>query len=235
MHCYGERIVTFMFLHIYMSLASIVILQPRWICRSVASSFFSFSFFSNLSPFAGSKSVVRFFASPVSGIIQNFFSKNLPVFFHLLRYNINVDGGKWKRHESYPGWREIRWEILGEKFRELFVLELFGMENIQRSSNVREGILIRIILKIVLRAEEFGNISCFNLFEKVIPRDTIIIIASCNSILLLANTLDSPLERKITMYKNVENNVYYIYPRISVEPRKWILFEYDILRWKMKF
>lgn len=147
-----------------------------------------------------------------------------------------MDGEKWKHYESYPGWREIRWEILGEKFRELFVLELFGMENIQRSSNVREGILIRVILKIVLRAEEFGNISCFNLFEKVIPRGTIIIIASCNSILLLANTLDSPLERKITMYKNVENNVYYIYiPRIPVEPRKWILFEYDILRWKMKF
>ena len=95
------------------------------------------------------------------------------------------------------------------------------MENIQRSSNVREGILIRVILKIVLRAKEFGNINCFNLFEKVIPRGTIIIIASCNSILLLANTLDSPLERKITMYKNVENNVYYIYiPRIPVEPRK---------------
>lgn len=147
-----------------------------------------------------------------------------------------MDGEKWKHYESYPGWREIRWEILGEKFRELFVPELFGMENIQRSSNVREGILIRVILKIVLRAEEFGNISCFNLFEKVIPRGTIIIIASCNSILLLANTLDSPLERKITMYKNVENNVYYIYiPRIPVEPRKWILFEYDILRWKMKF
>lgn len=47
--------------------------------------------------------------------------------------------------------------IVGEKFRELFVLP-FGMENIRRSSNVREGILIRIILKIVLRAEEFGNI-----------------------------------------------------------------------------
>lgn len=62
-----------------------------------------------------------------------------------------------EENESYPSWRKIGWEIVGEKFRELFVLP-FGMENIRRSSNVREGILIRIILKIVLRAEEFGNI-----------------------------------------------------------------------------
>lgn len=49
MHCYGERIVTSMFLRIYTSLASIVTLQPRWICRSVAFSFFFFFFFKLIS------------------------------------------------------------------------------------------------------------------------------------------------------------------------------------------
>lgn len=49
--------------YIYTSLASIVTLQPRWICRSVL--FFFFLLFSNLSPFAASKSAMRFFASLV--------------------------------------------------------------------------------------------------------------------------------------------------------------------------
>lgn len=49
--------------YIYTSLASIVTLQPRWICRSVL--LFFFLLFSNLSPFAASKSAMRFFASLV--------------------------------------------------------------------------------------------------------------------------------------------------------------------------
>lgn len=52
MHCYGERIVTCSLRvppYIYTSLASIVTLQPRWICRSVPPPFFLSSFFELIS------------------------------------------------------------------------------------------------------------------------------------------------------------------------------------------
>lgn len=60
--------------YIYTSLASIVTLQPRWICRSVPPPFFLSSFFELISfqnrPCAFSRPLL---------IIRNFFSKNLKI------------------------------------------------------------------------------------------------------------------------------------------------------------
>lgn len=60
--------------YIYTSLASIVTLQPRWICRSVPPPFFLSSFFE----FISFQNRPCAFSCPLL-IIRNFFSKNLKI------------------------------------------------------------------------------------------------------------------------------------------------------------
>lgn len=118
-HCYGERIVT-PYIHIVFSNENLVGFVEACLLF----------FFSNLSPFAASKSVFALFRVPYFRIIRIPFRKISPssaVFWY------NCVNRKWKR-ESYPCSREIRWEILGKSSENCLYFRL--MENIQRSSNV---------------------------------------------------------------------------------------------------
>lgn len=172
----------------YTSLPSIVAPRPRWICRSVPPSLFLLFFL--FQTFAASKSAVRFF--PCFRDNSNFFLKNLIVFCHL-RYNC-VDGGKRKR-ESYPIFREKFVEKFQAKSLENCLHFRLEWKIFDGPRMFERGILIRIILKIVLRAEEFGNIVVL-IILKSDSQEYNYMVESCNSILLLANTLDSQVRRK---------------------------------------